>query len=138
MKFKGINIAWNLNEAKWLLAIAAIFAASIGASYLLSGEALKGCFWAVVVATIAGGIGFFPVVCSVSNNSSLQANTILLAGVIRLLFMLGGTAAVVYFMKIDILWFIEWLGLFYVIMLVVEIRFAVRKINDNPIKTERF
>jgi len=130
MKFKGINIVSNLNEAKWLLVIAAIFAASIGVSYLLSGEALKGCFWAVAVATIAGGIGFFPVVCSVSNNSSLQANTILLAGVIRLLLMLGGTAAVLYFMKVDVLWFIEWLGLFYVGFLVMEIRFAVRKIKE--------
>jgi len=138
MKFKGINIVWNLNEAKWLLVIAAIFAASIGVSYLLSGEALKGCFWAVVVATIAGAIGFAPVVCAVQSDPSLQANTILLAGVIRLLLMLGGTAAVLYFMKVDVLWFIEWLGLFYVVMLVLEIWFAVRKINDNSIKTERF
>jgi len=135
MKLKRINIDWDLSEGKQLLLVAAVFAASVGVSFLLGGDALMGCLWAVVVATIAGAIGFAPVVCTGANNTFLQANTILLAGIIRMLLMLGGTAVVLYFVKIDVLWFIEWLVLFYVVMLVMEIRFAVRKINE---KAERF
>ena len=104
------------SEAKRLLVAAATFAASIGVSALLGGDALKGCLWAVVVATVAG-------------STALVWNVVLLSGVIRLLLMLGGTIVILCFVNINVLWFIGWLGLFYAVFLIMEVWFALLRVN---------
>ena len=62
-----------------------------------------------------------------SRNLSILAAS-LLAGVIRLLLAVAGSAIIIHFVGVAALWFVIWLMLFYLGTLVAEVYYAI---GDN-------
>jgi purine-cytosine permease-like protein len=53
----------------------------------------------------------------------------LMSGAVRLLLAVVGSAIIIWFTAVPVLWFLVWLGLFYIAALVAEVYFAILMIN---------
>jgi len=123
----------GLGKTCWLglSVVAAVFAAAGGISILLGTDASNGCFWAILVSGIAACGGLVPIVYAVRASSSLSIAFVLASGAIRLLLALVGAVIIVVFIRINPMWFVVWLGLFYVVMLGWEVWLAARMMNRH-------
>lgn len=121
----------DLGKSKWLwlLVIVAVFALALGVSFFLGADAVKSCLWAVIISVIGGGGGLAPVIYTSLVKSSLSVASVLAVTVIRLLITLGGAAIIITSVRVHVLWFVAWLGLFYLVILVAEVCFIIKTLS---------
>jgi hypothetical protein len=115
----------------WLLAAITVFAIAYGTSILLGKDVQNSCFWAVVVNGIAGCGGITPVIYAMSLKSSVSIYYVLTSSVIRLLLAVAGSGIILFFMKIDMIWFATWAVILYLAVLIFEVSFAVQTITKR-------
>jgi len=114
-------------KIKWLWMPIIIAVPALGVSSYLGADITRSCLWAVMVSVIAGSVGFAPVIYAARVYKSPPSVVSILAGItIRLLTMIAGTVSIIAFADINILWFVAWMGLFYIVILVMEACFVVR------------
>jgi hypothetical protein len=77
--------------------------------------------------------GLLPLIYAAAYKPDRQLFLGLAATAIRLLLMIAGSAIVIIVAKVNILWFALWIGIFYLVTLVLEIGFALRSANSNNI-----
>ncbi|MFZ0035250.1 MAG: hypothetical protein WAK60_09735 [Sedimentisphaerales bacterium] len=109
-----------------MLIIIVFFAAVFGASALLGESARNNCFWAIVINGIAACGGIAPFIYAGLFKPSIPVYYLLAAGVIRLLLAVTGCGVILYFVKIDTLWFAVWVGMLYLAVLMLEVRFFIK------------
>lgn len=114
----------------WLLVIVAVFALALGVSFFLGADVAKSCLWAVIISVIGGGCGLAPVIYASLVKSSPSAASVLAVTVIRLLITLGGAAIIITSVRVHVLWFAAWLGLFYLVILVAEVCFIIKTLSQ--------
>ena len=118
-------------QIRWLLIVAAVLAVAIVLSAFLGTGQTKACLWAAIATIIAVCGGLVPVVYSTLYKPSLYAVSVLAAGVIRLLITAVGAVIILAFVEVGVLWFVAWLGFFYIAVLVAEVCFVVRRLNEQ-------
>ena len=128
-----IRTVLQTGKAKWLwlAVITVVFAAAAAISAAFGSIAFKACLWAIAAAAAAAGGSLVPVIYSAVFRPSMLAGSAMAAGVIRLLLMLAGAVTILFFITVDILWFISWLMLFYPVMIVAEVCFILRAVNED-------
>jgi hypothetical protein len=127
-----MNVILNLREIRcgWMLIIIIVFFAAVfGASALLGESARNSCFWAIVINGIAVCGGITPFIYAGLFKSSIPAYYLLAASVIRLLLAVIGTGVILYFVKIDAFWFAVWVGILYMVVLILEVRFFIKTLT---------
>ena len=128
-----MNIILNLREIRWgwMLIIIVFFAAVFGVSALLGESARNNCFWAIVVNGIAVCGGIAPLLYAGLFKPSIPVYFLPAAGVIKLLLAVIGSGVILYFVKIDALWFAVWVGVFYLAVLVLEVCFFIKMLTGR-------
>ena len=94
---------------------------------------MSGFLAALIVCVIAGLTALMPIIFAAAYNRDMLSVSALAAAVIRLLLMIAGSAIVIVFVKVDTLRFIIWAGVFYLVVLVLEVLFAIRVANSNNV-----
>ncbi len=122
----------DLGKSKWLwlLVIVVVFALALGVSFFLGADVAKSCLWAVIISVIGGCGGLAPVIYTSLVKSSPSAASVLAVTVIRLLITLGGAAIIITSVRVHVLWFVAWLGLFYLVILVAEVCFIIKTLSQ--------
>ena len=115
----------------WLLVIAAVFALALGVSFFLGADVAKSCLWAVIISVIGGGCGLAPVIYTTLVKTLPSIASILAVTVIRLLITVGGAAIIITSVRVHVLWFAAWLGLFYLVILVAEVCFIIKTLSQH-------
>jgi hypothetical protein len=108
-------------------------AAALAVSFLSGQEAVKSCLAAATISGLAVCISLIPKIYAAAYRPALLAFSGLAAGVLRLLLMLVGTIIMISFVKVNILWFVVWIGAFYPIILIRDITFAIHAANRREI-----
>lgn len=129
-----MNVILNQREIRWgwmLIVIIVSFAAVFGASALLGEIARNNCFWAIVVNGVAACGGIVPFIYAGLFKSSVPAYYLLAASAIRLLLAVIGTGVILYFVKIDAFWFAVWVGMLYMAVLMLEVRFFIKMLTGR-------
>jgi hypothetical protein len=95
--------------------------------FLAAGILLGGsCFWAVIVNCLAACGGIAPFIYARLFKPSVLGHCLLASGLIRLSLAVTGSGVVLYFVKIDVLWFAVWVVVLYLAVLVLEVCFFIR------------
>jgi hypothetical protein len=115
----------------WPSAAIAVFAVAYGISILLGKDVRNSCFWAVVVNGIAGCGGIAPVIYAMSLKSFISVYYILSSSIIRLLLAVAGSGIILFFVKIDVMWFAAWVVILYLAVLIFEVGFAVQMMTKH-------
>ena len=84
---------------------------------------------ALIVSVLAGGASMALLMYFVKYRPDLLPVGVMASAAVRLLLMMAGTVIFLFFAKVDAIWFVAWVGAFYIVMLVWEIRFALRAVN---------
>jgi hypothetical protein len=128
-----MNVILNLREIRWgwMLIIIVFFAAVFGVSTLLGESARNNCFWAIVVNGIAACGGIVPIIYAGLFKPSIPVHCLLAASVIRLLLAVIVSSVILYFVKIDALWFAVWVGVLYLAVLVLEVCFFIKMLTGR-------
>ena len=114
----------------WLLAIVAVFALALGVSFFLGADVAKSCLWAVIISVIGGGSGLAPVIYATLVKRALSVASVLAVTIIRLLITVGGAAIIITSVKVHVLWFVAWIGLFYLVILAAEVCFIIKTLSQ--------
>jgi len=126
----------NSGRIKWvgpLVIVAVVAAVALAASFSAGQQALNGCLAAIILSCLAGCTALIPVVYAAVYKPGLLAGLVPAVSVIRLLVMLAGTVIIIVFVDISILWFVLWTGVFYLLVLVLETRTAIRAAGTNKV-----
>ena len=91
------------------------------------------CLAALIVSGFAGCVAMAVIVYCLRYKPDMLLVGTLAATVIRLLLMIAGSAVVILFAKVNILWFAVWIGVFYLVTLVLEMCFTIRAANRNKV-----
>lgn len=113
---------------RMFITIGVLFAAVFGAA-ALSGTG-QGCFWAIVVNGIAACGGIAPMIYAWLLKPSILGHCLLASSVIRLSLAVTGSIVILYFIKIDVLWFAVWVVALYLAVLVLEVCFFIRILTE--------
>ena len=89
------------------------------------GDAIRGCLWAAAVMAPTALASLVVIRYVASRNIPMPAN-IFSAGAIRLLLSLIGSAIILRFTAVPVVWFVVWLGLFYFAVLAAEVYIAIQ------------
>jgi hypothetical protein len=119
----------------WLLVIAAVFAMASGVSFFLGADIAKSCLWAVIISVIGGGCGLAPVIYAALVKKVPSVASVLAVTVIRLLITVGGAAIIITSVRVQVLWFAAWLGLFYLVILAAEVCFIITVLKDKKFES---
>jgi hypothetical protein len=119
----------------WLLVIAAVFALALGVSFFLCADVAKSCLWAVIISVIGGGCGLAPVIYAALVKKAPSVASVLAVTVIRLLITVGGAAIIITSVRVQVLWFAAWLGLFYLVILAAEVCFIITVLKDKKFES---
>ncbi len=92
---------------------------------------MSSCLAALIVSCVAGCGGLFPIFYAAAYRPGMLPVSVLAATAARLLLMVAGSVVVIIFVKVDMLCFGLWIGFFYLVAFVLEIRFAVYAVNNN-------
>jgi hypothetical protein len=114
-----------------LLVMAGVFATALGASFLSGQDAVNGCLWAILVSAVAGIGGFIPFILAGLSRKPASIEAVIGASAIRLLLVLAGLVIIIFFTKVNLMWFALWMGLFYIVILVAEVYIAIRIVNEH-------
>jgi len=115
----------------WLSVAITVLAIAYGISVLLGKDAQNSCFWAVVINGIAGCGRIAPVIYAMSLKSSVSIYYALTSSIIRLLLAVAGSGIILFFVKIDAMWFATWVAILYLAVLIFEVSFAVQTITKR-------
>ncbi|MGA2172094.1 MAG: hypothetical protein ABSG82_03650 [Sedimentisphaerales bacterium] len=119
--------------------LVAVVAVALTVSLLSGEQAIKSCLAAIVVSGLAGCGGLIPIIYAAAHKPALLTIFVLAATVIRLLLMVMGSIIIILFAKVSVLWFAVWIGIFYLVMLSLEIYFAIHTANRCKIAgTDKF
>jgi hypothetical protein len=112
---------------KWAgsLMVIAAAAATAFATGLPSTDAVKGCLGAITVCGFAGCVALIPIFYAVSRRPDLTQILSIAATGIRLLLTFAGSVTICLFASVNVLWFIGWIAVFYLVILVIEVRIAI-------------
>jgi hypothetical protein len=91
-------------------------------------DVIRGCLWAAAVMAPAALAGLAVIYYAASRRDAMSAAA-LFAGAIRLLLSVAGSVTILCFVAVPVVWFVAWLGLFYFVMLVAEVYFAISRAN---------
>jgi hypothetical protein len=119
---------------KWsaaMMFISLIAAASLAAGKAAAPDVMKGCLAALAVCGFAGCIALLPIFYSMGRKTDWILLLALAAGVIRLLLTIVGCVILCALVTVNVLWFIGWTAIFYLMVLILEIRIAIRAISYN-------
>lgn len=116
-------------ECRDLLIASGIFAGVFFASVLFGTESMKSCLAALILSTFAGCATLLPLILK----PNLSMVWVLTTSILRLLLMISGSVIILLFAKVDAVWFIAWIGICYMVLLAVEIRFALRMANRDDV-----
>jgi len=133
MSRKVMTILSKPDGIRWWAASVAVVAAAFAVSFLSGKEAVKSCLAAVTVSGIAGGIAMLPIIYAVAYKPALLTVLGLATGTLRLLLMLAGSIIIILFVKVSVLWFVVWIGVFYSAMLILEVGSVIRTANRRKI-----
>jgi hypothetical protein len=109
-----------------LVVIVIFFAAVFGASALLGENARNNCFWAIIINGVAACGGIAPFVYAGLSGQPISAYYLLTASLTRLLLAAAGSGIILYFVKIDVFWFVMWAVMLYFVVMMLEVRFFVK------------
>jgi hypothetical protein len=121
---------------KWsgiMLAVALIAAVTLVLYLQTAHDAIKGLLGAIAISGFAGGAALIPILYAVSQKPSLTQMLSLAAGGIRLLFTFVGSVIICFLINVNILWLIGWTAIFYLMVLVMEIRIAICVMDLNKV-----
>jgi hypothetical protein len=94
-------------------------------------DIMKSLLAALAVSGLAGGLALIPVFYAVSYKPDLTQTLSLAAGAIRLLLTITGCVTLCFLANINFLWFFGWTAVFYIVILVIEIRVALAAMDLN-------
>jgi len=114
-----------------VIAITAAVAFTI--TFQTAAYAVKGFLGALAVSGFAGGLALIPIFYAVSHKPDLTQILSLAAGGIRLLLTIAGIVTICLLVNINFLWFFGWTAVFYLVILVIEIRVALAAMDLNKI-----
>ncbi|MGA2094284.1 MAG: hypothetical protein ABSH16_12910 [Sedimentisphaerales bacterium] len=121
---------------KWsglLMVIAITAAVAFTITFQTAAYAVKGFLGALAVSGFAGGLALIPIFYAVSHKPDLTQILSLAAGGIRLLLTIAGIVTICLLVNINFLWFFGWTAVFYLVILVIEIRVALAAMDLNKI-----
>jgi hypothetical protein len=121
---------------KWsglLMVIAITAAVAFMITFQTATYAVKGFLGALAVSGFAGGLALIPILYAVSHKPDLTQVLSLAAGGIRLLLTIAGIVTICLLVNINFLWFFGWTAVFYLVILVIEIRVALAAMDLNKI-----
>jgi len=113
--------------------MAGVFATAVGVSFLSGQSAVNGCFWAMLVSVIAGIGGIFPFIRAKLSKKTISGEAVLIATTLRMLLVIAGMVIMLLFTKVNVMWFMIWLAIFYVAMLAGEVYYAIKVVNEQRI-----
>jgi hypothetical protein len=114
------------------LAFLAVFMAMVySISLFIRKAAWQACLAAIGISVVVGLASLLPALYGIVRRQDLAVAFVLAASLIRLLLMAGGTAIILFFTKVNIMWFVVWLGLFYICMLAVEVWLLIKTTNKG-------
>jgi hypothetical protein len=116
-----------------LVVMAGVFATAVGVCFLLGQDAVNGCLWAMLVSSIAGVGGFIPFIFARLAKKPASIEAVLSASAIRLLLVIAGLVIIIFFTKVNLMWFVFWLAIFYIAMLAGEVYYAIKAVNEQRI-----
>jgi hypothetical protein len=116
-----------------LAVMAGVFAAAMGVSFLSGQDAFNGCLWAMLVSSLAGFGGLIPIILARLSAKPASIEAVIGASAIRLLLVLAGLVIILFLVKTNLTWFVFWLAIFYIAMLVGEVYYAIRTVNEQRI-----
>lgn len=128
MVFPWGRVAWML----FLLSLGAMFVyrlSETGGSHVN-----KACFFAMIVAAIAGLAGLYAVGKTWGQDVYWVLAGVMIAAAIRLLIGGGGVAIITFFTDIHRSWFILFLGIYYLAILAVDMWLALWILRNSEIK----
>ena len=118
---------------KKALSFTAIFAALFVCGCIISvfsgKDALRACGLAMAVSVAAAAGGFAPVLYTGFFKSDHMAIGAMAGGLIRILLAVAGFIIVIKFVPVSVVWFLAWLGLFYLATVIVETFFVVSRMK---------
>lgn len=116
-------------EVVILLSVAAMFIAAYFASRMCGSDAASGCRAAIIASSISSLCGLVPVMYALNYKPDYAGIAALASTIIRLVLVLIVTAVVLFVLKINAMWYLGWLGLFYIALLVVESLYVVSRMK---------
>jgi len=122
----------KLSVKSRLLVVAVVLAATAcGVSLFIGKDAFAGCFAAVAVTGIAGVASFVCAEYAAYIRPHLSEVSVLAASVVRLLLVVFGIAFIIVFTNVCTMWFIIWVGLFYMVILALETCLFIQSRNRS-------
>jgi hypothetical protein len=118
----------------FMMAIALTATVVFMLTFEAAADTVKGFLAAIAVSSFAGGLALIPVFYAVSYKPDLIQIFSLAAGAIRLLLTIAGSVTICLLVNINFLWFFGWIAIFYLVILVIEIRIALAAMDLNKIK----
>ena len=103
-----------------LLLIVLAIAAYI-VSLIIGADSSAGCLTAIIVTAIGGAAGLALAALGILRTGKHALALILTGSLIRLLLVMLGCVIILFFTKVNALWFVVWLVLFYAAILASEI-----------------
>ena len=128
-----MKVTLNLPKIRlwWMLPLIVFFIAVVAISIPFAANAYNNCLSAIVVNAIAAGGGAAPVLYAVVFKKVVPGYFLLAASTIRLLLAITASSIILLFVKIDTVWFAAQVGILYVAVLVLEVRFFVKMITRS-------
>ena len=128
-----MKVTLNLPKIRlwWMLTIIVFFIAVVGISIPFADNAYNNCLSAIVVNAIAAAGGAAPVLYAVAFKTAVPVYFLLAASTIRLLLAIATSSIILFFVKIDTVWFAAQVGILYVAVLVLEVRFFVKMMTGS-------
>ena len=123
----------KLSVKSWLPLLVAVVLAvtACSVSLFIGKDAFAGCFSALAVTGIAGAASFVLAKYTAYIRPHLSEVSVLAASVVRLLLVVFGIAFIIVFTNICTVWFIIWVGLFYMVILSLETCLFIQSRNRS-------
>ena len=96
----------------------------------------RACLSAMIVSGIAGMLGFYAIGKTWGRDVYWVLMGVMIAAAIRLLISGGGVAIITLFTNVHRIWFILFLGVYYLAFLVVDTWFALWVLRNSELKSQ--
>jgi hypothetical protein len=109
-----------------VIVLAAVFIAAVTLSLIISRPAFESCLWALALVITSGSAGILPILTPV-----LSIRRVILSIAARVLTIFIGAICILFLSKINVLFFVLWLAIFYLPMMFVEVLIMISPINKS-------
>lgn len=100
-------------------------------------EASRACLMAMIVAGLAGGLGLYVIGKTWRRDVYFMLAGAMIAMIIRMLIGGGGVAIITLFTDIHRSWFVLFLGIYYLVFLVVDTWLALWVVRNSELKDRK-